>query len=316
MNKTEIFYGNGSISSKTKYNFYINFGIDIIDLFENIFRIDSPYKDPSKIREKYAYGFNHSSNPYNLTYLKSVRIDDYKIDKFGKVLYMDLLVDTNMEKCKYIVYFDHTNNCVEVEVNDNSKDDTRYKYHYTTKKVMINENESYEEINPILSKVTLFNKDDESLRFSKIFTKSENPSLEIEKDNIKFRRLKYKFSNKFIESYITMDVEDKESNRGFTVIDSERDKLYQTRLSVPEVVDSYMMTLNNASDVESTMMLYEKLKDSILFLKDNYKYEITIKTRLKRFGSLSDYTEVVTDNNGVINLNTTHDKDIKRKVKK
>ena len=316
MNKTEIFYGNHCISNKTKHEFYLKFGIDIIDLFENIFKINNPYKDPNRIREKYVYGFNHSSNPSNLSYLKSIRIDDYKLDKDGKVLYMDLLVNTNSMINKYIIYFDYINKVVEVELNENSKNDIRYKYRYTTKEVKIDENKSYYETKPILSKVTLFNNKDESLRFSKIFTKSEKSSLLIEKDNLKYERLKYKFENKYLESYITMDIEDKESNRSFAIIDSERDKIYRNNFKVYEVVDSYMMMLNEAIDIESTLMLYQKVKDNLIYLRDNYKYEITIKTRLKKFGNLSDYTEVITDNNGVINLNATIDEEIKRKVKK
>ena len=315
MKKTEINYANGSISNDIKYKFYLNFGIDIIDLFEEIFRVNGPYKEPSKIREKYVYGFNHTSIPYNLSYLKSIRIDDYKLNKDGKVLYMDLSVDTNMETLKYIIFFDHLNKFVEVELNEDNKDDIRYKYRYTTKKVKVQENEEYLDAKPILSKVTLFNSKDESLRFSKIFTKSEEASLLVEKDNIKYRRLKYKFENSCLESYIIMDVEDKESIRSYTEIDSERDRVYRNRLEVSEVVDSYMMMLNNANDVESTLMLYEKIKEKLIFIKDNYKYEITIKTRLKRNGNLSDYTETITDNNGVINLNSNLD-DIKRKVKK
>ncbi len=314
MNKTEIFYGNGSISNKTKREFYLKFGIDIINLFENIFRIDSPYKEPSKIREKYVYGFNHTSIPYDLSYLKSIRIDDYKLDKNSKVLYMDLSVNTNMETLKYIIYFDHLNNFVEVELNEDNKDDIRYKYRYTTKYTMIQKDEEYlEVIKPILSKATLFNSKDESLRFSKIFTKNEESSLLVEKDNLKYRRLKYKFENSCLESYIIMDVEDKESIRSYTEIDSERDRVYRNNFEIPEVVDSYMMMLNNANDVESTLMLYEKIKEKLVFIRDNYKYEINIKTRLKRNGNLSDFRESITDNNGVINLNSD---DIKRKVKK
>ncbi len=316
MKKFEIFYRNGSISRETKYNFYLNFGIDIIDLLENIFKTNSPYKEPSKIREKYVYGFNHTSKPSNLSYLKSIKIDDYRLDKNGKVLYMDLSVNTNIEILKYIIYFDHLNNFVEVELNEDNKEDIRYKYHYTTKEVMVNQNESYYETKPILSKVTLFNNKDESLRFSKIFTKKENDSILVEKDNLKYKRLKYKFDNNYLESYIIMDIEDKKSIRSYTEIDNERNKVYRNRLEVPEVVDSYMMMLNNANDVESTLMLYEKIKEKLIFLKDNYKYEITIKTRLRKFGKLSDYIETIIDSNGVINLNTTVNEDIKRKVKK
>ena len=315
MKKTEINYANGSISNDIKYKFYLNFGIDIIDLFENIFRIDSPYKDPSWIREKYVYGFNHSSKPSNLRYLKSIRIDDYKLDKNGKVLYMDLLVDTNMETNKYIVYFDHLNNFVEVELNEDNKEDIRYKYHYISKNATIKENEEiFIDAYPILSKVTLFNKKDESLRFSKIFTKKEEASLSFEKDNIKYKRLKYKFENSCLESYIIMDIEDKES-RSYTEIDSERNKVYRNNLGLLDVIDSYMMMLNNANEVESTLMLYEKIKEQLLYIKDNYKYEINIETRLKRLGNLSNYPETITDKNGVITLNTNLE-DIKRKVKK
>ena len=113
---------------------------------------------------------------------------------------------------------------------------------------------------------------------------------------------------------ILHDIEDKES-RSYTEIDSERNKVYRNNLGLLDVIDSYMMMLNNANEVESTLMLYEKIKEQLLYIKDNYKYEINIETRLKRLGNLSNYPETITDKNGVITLNTNLE-DIKRKVKK
>ncbi len=317
--KLEIIYENGNISLKIKKACYEFFGIDIVDIFDDLFSFDKKQTiDYQDIRRSITTG--EKVNMYRLmhpNYLKSIVVDDYKF-KGDKLLYLDITVKEVYENKKYILYFDLDNWKLKLEEDEKTGSNNQYEYRIVktekVNKLFETQNiDNFQENHAILSKEIFKKANDDKTSLVKIHTNKGNRGINITSDNKEYSLFKYYFENANISSYITLKIENKQSIKSYTYEDFEKNETYDKKFMIQDIIDAYMTGIAIDDDIKSSLMLYANIKNKFQNIKDKFSYELEIKTRVKGIEGKSVMEEIITDNNGIISLSTMEN--IKKKVK-
>ena len=326
--KLEIVYGNRNISENIKKECYDFFGVDIVDILDNIFSLDIKKNiDYQDIRYQIATG-NHLDMRELMrpNYLKSIVVDDYKFDK-DKLLYIDVTVKEALDDKKYILYFDLDNNKILVEEDKEIGPNNEFEYKIIDEKPYrsieelfdghfkadIEENQSFKKVEALLVKEIFKNEKDNNSRLIKLHTSQGNRGITINEDNKEFSLFRYYFDNSKITSYITLKVEKKESIRSYAYKDFEKNEIYYKKFMIEDMVDAYITAIGNENNIESSLMLYDRIQSKLINIPDKYLYQLEIKTQNKGEFGKSDVQEILTDTNGVISISTNEN--VKKKVK-
>lgn len=317
--KLEIIYENGNISLKIKKACYEFFGIDIVDIFDDLFSFDKKQTiDYQDIRRSITTG--EKVNMYRLmhpNFLKSIVVDDYKF-KGDKLLYLDITVKEVYENKKYILYFDLDNWKLRLEEDEKTGSNNQYEYRIVktekVNKLFETQNiDNFQENHAILSKEIFKKANDDKTSLVKIHTNKGNRGINITSDNKEYSLFKYYFENANISSYITLKIENKQSIKSYTYEDFEKNETYDKKFMIQDIIDAYMTGIAIDDDIKSSLMLYANIKNKFQNIKDKFSYELEIKTRVKGIEGKSVMEEIITDNNGIISLSTMEN--IKKKVK-
>ena len=274
-------------------------------------------------------------------YLKSIVIDDYKFDK-DKLLYLDVTVKEVLNNKKYILYFDLDNKKVILEEDKEIEPNNEFEYkiiyenhkqHFIgessvghgdrlfmlnigedqNSKVIKGEDKSFKKVKALLVKEIFKNEKDNHTKLIKLHTSQGNRGITLMEDDKEFSLFRYYFDNSMITSYITLKVEKKESIRSYAYKDFEKNEIYYKKFMIEDMVDAYITAIGNENNIESSLMLYDKIQSKLINIPDKYLYQLEIKTQNKGEFGKSDVQEILTDTNGVISISTNEN--VKKKVK-